>query len=261
MKAERRHELKENELAHAVETAKGYLREHGAKVGLLIVAVIAVFSVTTIAVRSRAATVEEAWRRKSTLDFTGPDVGKQALAALGTMARETTDNSFVLAALMDQGSNALRLAREVELPPDLELTGKAEDAFEQLLARFPQSPLAFGVAHSGLATVAENLFVIDADRAHKEEARTHLTAIVDNPGMRGLPFYRMAMDRLESLDSVFTVVRFAPALVVEAPPAEEGSVKQTITLDQLRQVPPGELPENIKKIIDLPPKPESPEEP
>jgi len=256
MKAERRHELKENDLVHAIESTKTYMREHGTQVGLAVVAVIAVFAVTSIAMRSRAATIEEAWRRKITLDFSEPELGKQAVTTLGEMARENSDGSFVLTALIDQGSQALRLAREAEVPPDPELTQQAKEAFEQLLSRFSTSPLAIGVAHLGLSTVAENLFVLDGDPEHKARAKAHLTAIVDTPALQSLPFYRMAMDRLNTLDSVFTVVRFAPAIIVESPLVqEEETGTQTINLEDLKRVDPKDLPESIKRQLPQQPEP------
>ena len=36
MKAERRHELKENDLAHALAVAREYLDDHGARIGMYV---------------------------------------------------------------------------------------------------------------------------------------------------------------------------------------------------------------------------------
>ena len=224
MKAERRHELKENDLAHAIEVTREYLSEHGGRIGMVIVAAVAVTAVVTLAMRSRAATIEDAWRRKSTLDFASPDVGRQSLQALSDMTSEATEESFVLTALMDQGTHALRLAQEVDEPPDPQFNEKAREAFEELLARFGDNPLAFVAAHSGLATVEENAFVMDHEPVHKQRARDHLTAITEHPGLHAMPYHRMAMDRLSQLDEVFTVVRFALA-----PPEEDDQNALDIT--------------------------------
>ena len=60
-----------------------------------------------------------------------------------------------------------------------------------------------------MATVEENGFALDGDPARKERAEAHLTAIIDNPALNGMPFKRMALDRRKSLDEVFTRVTFA----------------------------------------------------
>ncbi|GAG14993.1 unnamed protein product, partial [marine sediment metagenome] len=116
MKAGRRHELKENDLIHALETGRAYLQQHGKGVGLTALAVIAVVFVTSLAIRSRGAVAEDHWRQKSLLSFE-PDVAKQSLESLMTMANESTDQGFVLSALFEQGTQSLRLAAEAETSP------------------------------------------------------------------------------------------------------------------------------------------------
>ena len=210
MRAERRHELKENDLAHVLEVAREYLSEHGARIGFVVVAVLAVIAVISIAVRSRAVALEDAWQRKNSLAFDKPEDGRQSLETLGAMIEEAGDPSFVLSALIDQGGHALRLAQEVDDPPDPELNETAGRAFQQLLTQFGENPLAFGAAHCGLATVAENRFALDYDSRHEEEARQHLQAVIDYPALHGMPFHRLAVERDAALDKVFRVVRFEP---------------------------------------------------
>lgn len=248
MKADRRHELRENDLAHALEFAKAYLGEKGKNLGLVVVAVAAVVIVVSLAVRSRAANVEDAWNRKGLLSFETPDEGKQSLEKLVALTKESADESFVLASLMDQGVHALRLAQEVELPPDPDLNNRARAAFAQLLSRFPNNPLAVGAAHSGLATVAENDFALDGNVQRKNDARDHLTAIMNHPALETMPFHGLAGDRLKELDKTFTVVRFAkskppaaqaPAAITPTPVAAEGVPQQF--LQRMRINPDGTL--------------------
>lgn len=237
MKADRRHELKENDLAHALEVARKYLNEHGGRIGLVVVVVLAVIAVVGIAARSRAVALEDAWERKSNLVFDNVEDGKQSLETLRKLTDETADPGFALAGLIDQGRHALRLAQQVNDPPDLELNEMAHEAFEQLLTRFWENSLAFGAAHCGLATVEENRFALDGDFVHRERAREHLQAVVDNPALHGLPFHRVAVERTRALDKVFTVVRFE-----SAPPDEEQAKAPSATVAPVRisgeQIPP-----------------------
>ena len=259
MKADRRHELKENDLAHALEVARNYLNEHGGRIGLVVVVVLAVIAVVGIAARSRAVALEDAWERKNDLVFDNVEDGKKSLEMLRTLTSEMADSGFALAGLLDQGRHALglespregfilvglvdqgrhalRLAQQVDDPPDLELNEIAHEAFKQLLARFGENPLAIGAAHCGLATVEENSFALDGDLAHRERARQHLQAVVDNPALHGLPFHRIAVERTRTLDRVFSVVRFesAPPEQEQVEPAPAAVAPVRISEDQ---VPP-----------------------
>jgi len=228
MRAERRHELKDNDLLLALDRARNYLEVHGKQIGLIAVAILVVFGAVSLGLRSRAAAMEEIWQRRGDLEFEPVDVGKKSLEALEKITKEVSDKEFVLSSLMDQGRQALRLAQQVPFPPDRELNEKARAAFEELRSRFSDSPLAVGVALSGLATVEENEFVLDGYFAHKGKARTHLNAIVGNPKLNALPFQQAALDRLKVLDATFTKVLVEPPPPPPPPseaPADEAAVE------------------------------------
>ncbi len=239
MKATRRHELRENELASAIETARAYLGEHGTKVWLIVVFAVAAVVVVGITVQTHAGNVQDAWRVKSKLLFEDPEGGKESLEKLRSLTSEATDESFVITGLIEQGSQALRLAQQVESPPDPDLNNQARYAFDSLLVRFPDNALAFGLAHSGLATVEENDFALDADLAHRNQAKVHLQAILDDPALNSLPFHRVASDRLAKLDATFSIIRFASPSESEEPQpavAPQGPITITptpISFDQL----------------------------
>lgn len=271
MKAARRHELRDNDLAHAIETGRAYLKDHGGRVGLIVLAAVVTIVLVALSMRSRAAATEDAWRMRGELSFDDPEVGKESLEQLLAITNDATDEGFVLAGMMDQGVLALSLAGQGDDPPDDGLNEMARGAFVRLLERFPDNPLAVGVAYCGLATVEENSFVLDGDPAHKERAREYLEAItVDNPALAPMPFFRMAQDRLENIEATFSPVAFGPPL--ESPP--EAATGSTITIP-----PPGlagqiELPtrgsattkpkseeEAESDQPDEAGKPESPEEP
>lgn len=217
MKAERRHELRENDLAHALSVARNYLERNSKQITVAAVVVLAVFAVASFAIRSRAAAHEDVWRRKNELSFDGLANGRQAVDSLLAMAGESTDRQFVLDGFLDAGRQALRLAREAPVPPDRELNSRARRAFEELLRRFPGNPLASGVALSGLATVEENDFLLSRDPSHKELAKGYLTRLSKEALFNGLPFQRLALDRLKNLDETFSVIHFQPPAL---PPVE-----------------------------------------
>jgi hypothetical protein len=219
MKSERRHELKENELAHAFSVARAYLDENGKQVGIVVVIVGAVVAAVAFGVRSRAAAIEDVWRRKAQLQFEDLEVGRESLSTLASMLQDVTDERFVFSGLVEQGQQAMRLAQQVPDPPDGELTQKAREAFEQLLGRFADNPLAVGIAYTGLATVEENEFTLDGDLVHKEKADAYLLKIIETEALNAFPFMRLAMDRRKALGETFTRVEFEYPTLPEEPPA------------------------------------------
>jgi len=226
MKAERRHELKENDLAHMLTMARDYIDRNGGRIGLLILIVLGMAAVVTFALRSRTAAIEDVWRRRSELSFENVEIGKQSLESLKGMTYEISDDRFVLDSLIDYTRQSLRLAQEVPDSPDRELTEMAQAAFHELKQRFPNNPLAVGVALNGLATVEQNMFLIDYSPSHKEKARQYLTKILETKMLNSTPFQRMAVDRLASLDSVFTEV------TLEYPPPPEPEERTEDEQDQ-----------------------------
>jgi len=243
MKSERRHELKENDLAHALESAKHYLEANGKQVGIIVLLCAAVIITVSLTVRAGAASMEDRWQRKSQLSYETPEDGKQSLATLETLVADSSDEQFNLAALLDEGMHGLRLAQDVALPPDRDLNESAARAFKTLLKQYSHNKLAVGAAHTGLATVAENSYVLEGDSKLKNEAQRHLQAILDDPAMATLPFYKIAKDRLATLDKTFSPVHFVAA---PEPPVVEKAPKQpeTITITPKR-ISVDELPDNL----------------
>lgn len=234
MKAERRHELKESDLASALHGARDYLQKNGTQIGLAVVIVIVVVGAVSFTVRSRAAAIEDVWRRKAQLTFDDLQTGKTSLEALANMTAGVTDTQFVFTSLIDQARSALELSQKSTLPPDLDLNDTARRALNELLQRFPDHPFAIGIGHSGLATVAANDFVLDSDPAHKANAKAHLTAIIDDARLNGMPFQRAAADRLAALDPTFTHIIFEypePEELPEEAPAPDDQTDPADPID------------------------------
>ncbi len=228
MKTERRHELKENDLAHFLSTMMEGAKERGQTIGLVVLAIVAVAVVGTWTMSSRSQAHVGAWASKQELTYPNPEEGRLNLATLVSLRRASSDKTFVLDCLTDQGAIALDLANRTTPAPDPQLTATAKEAFDELLALFGSQLVPEGVGRSGLASVAENEFAIDQNPAHKEEARRHLKAITENSELfSGTPFMDNALARLNDLDRVFTPITFAPAAQTPAPPAIEESGDST----------------------------------
>ena len=245
MKRGRRHELKENDLLHALEVAREYLEKNSKQIGFTVILVAAVIVAAMLGLRSRAVASEDLWRRKNQLSFDDPEIGKESLEALVTMTQGVSDRQFVFSSLIDQGLQALRLARDVPFPPDRELNETARRAFEQLLEQFGDNPLAAGLAHNGLATVEENAFVLDEDPAHKKRAEGHLSVIIDDPALNAMPFKRVAMDRRKALDETFTTIVF------DYSPREQEPADQKPVPGMPIRIEPAKL-KTVDDVIDLP---------
>lgn len=249
MRAERRHELKENDLEHYLAQGRAYLDKNGKRIGLIVVAAGVVFVAATLFVRSQAAEAEGQWLRKSELSFADTDAGRKSIDALGAMAEGSTDAPFAMACLMEQGQEALRLsATGVPFPPDRELNDKARQAFTALLGRFPQSPVAVGTARLGLATAEENDYILDGKADHKAEAAKQIEAVIADPHLDGLPYKRLALSRQKRLDAVFSPMHFQPPSTEELETAAK-AIEEATTVG-----PPAPAPQDQPNV-------DTPEEP
>lgn len=208
MKSERRHELRENDLVHVLGSARDYMQAYGGRVGMAAIIALVVVAIATLTVRSRAAAMEDVWRRRAQLRFEDVEIGRESLESLRVMTGDVSNSAFVMASLLEQGRQSLRLSQQVPDPPDRALTEQAERAFNELIERFPRNPMALGVGWHGLATVEQNRYVIDGEMTHKQRAHDFLTRIITNAALNGMPFQKLAVSRRNALDSAFTDVRF-----------------------------------------------------
>jgi len=210
MKSERRHELRENDLVHALNVAKDYLDKNGGKIALVVVVLVVVIGGGTLFKRSRARAMEEVWQQRSNLKYTDPETGRKSLEVLRELTQGVTDRTFVMDSLMDQGRQALNLAQMVPNPPGKDFNDMARQAYTELLAKYPDNPMAIGVAKLGLATVEENAYVLDHDMAHKAKTRELLTEIIKDNRLTGLPVQTIATKRRAALDDTFTPITLVP---------------------------------------------------
>lgn len=209
MKSERRHELRENDLVHYLNSVRDYLEEKGGRVAFVAITIVVVAGVAAFALRSRAAAIEDVWLRRAKLSYNEPEEGRQSLATLRELTQQVSDPKFIMDSLMDQGRQALSLAQQVPDPPDPEFNRDAQTAFQSLHEQFPDSAVAVGVALLGLATVEENAFVIDGEMAHKDKAHELLSRIIHDAKLNGLPAQTVATKRREALDVTFSRITLA----------------------------------------------------
>lgn len=254
MKAERRHELKESDLAHALERGGNYLKQNGGRIGLLVIVVVAAVVVGNVVIQARENAVANNWSaRLDTSLFDAPEgeVTKR-MDALLSLAAESTDPEFKMSTLMEVGREGLRLAVAEKEVPDQAILDVSRKAFARLQAEFSNTTLAVGAAHFGLAIVEENEFTLDGDISHKTRAREHLQAIIDDESMHRLPIYQQALDRMDRLDEIFTSIVFAPpalpqAIPADQPPAADDGMAKPL---EVRPVDPQDLPESIRQRIE-----------
>ena len=219
MDSERRHQLRENDLAHTLTVTRDFFEQHSKQITVVALTALVLFAIGSFVVRSRAEAHKDVWRQKNELKFEGAQEGPRAIDQLFSIVEDSSDRRFVLEGLIEAGRQSLKLAQDAPFPPNRELNARARKAYGQLLKRFPHEPLPVGVALAGLATVEENEFVWDHNVAHKDKTREYLTRLSSDSMFTGLPFQRMALDRLKTLDSTFQVTEFAPA-PPPPPPAE-----------------------------------------
>ncbi len=246
MDSERRHQLRENDLAHGLTVTRDFFEQHSKQITLAAATVLGLFLIASLVIRSRETAHQDIWRQKNELTFDDPKQSLHSVDQLLTLAKESSDRRFALDALIQAGRESLRLAKEAPFPPDKEFNARARMAFEELLKRYPGDGLPVGVSLAGLATVEENEFVLDHNAAHKDKAKEYLTRLSSDSKFSGLPFQRMALDRLKALDSIFVVTEFAPAPlpppVEAAAPVEPAPIdpNQPVKIEPVKVEPPAQ---------------------
>lgn len=226
MKAQRRHELKTNELARGLEHAPEFFRRYGGKIlAALIVLVLAIYLLYWRTAGARRES-EEAAKSLSGVRYligelknTNPlrtninelaklraDIARDAAAVIDAALKQGGDPKIQANVLVARGDLNWTLANLPDMPSaatqpamqfkqnESELLKSAEEAYQEVLNRFPDEPLAVASAHFGLAAVAEN-------RADWGAAARHYQMVA---GADKVPpiFKQQAEDRLVKLEEI-----------------------------------------------------------
>ena len=229
MKAERRQELKTNELAQMIEDVRRFFRNWGSYVvgGAVVIVVLIAFTVyqakagkqelndawQTLRDTQRTSFFTQSGEKRTDAEITAGFEGFQDLAAAAQ------DPDLVFEALAAQAMIALHLSGMGDGGVDSRYLDTAEQACNALKDRLPDNALAVATALNGLVNVQADRFVVDGDASRKEKAREMLETLRDDSRFANTPFQMSALERLNSLDDVFRRRVLAPAPAPEPVPA------------------------------------------
>ena len=232
MKAQRRHELKQNSLIHALQNLPETGKLYGSQIalGVILVALVIIWvrcratSATervTAAEQSVGGASDSLKRLKMALQMQRGDEPAVAMERRQMFAQGVAmvddalervgdrDPQVKAQALLLRGdlnftmANLPQLAGAATQPslrpdqPTGDLLNSAADAYGQVLQEFPSDDFAATSAHFGLAAVAEDRAGASGDPQQWETARLQYQAIVD--GGASPAFRSLAMERLKSL--------------------------------------------------------------
>lgn len=221
MKAERRQELRTNELAQWIEQGRTVMRTWGSYIvgGIVVVVLIIAF----VAYRASAANQEisDAWQNLREMPakyfFTAArekqsdDQIKAGFDGLRRLADTAKSPDLVFEALANEAQIAIQLSKMGSGGVDPVYLTKAEEAYTALKTRLADNPLAVATALNGAVAIEADRFVVDGSLAHKENARRLLEQLKSDARFANTPFQTAALDRLNRLDAMFTKVELAPA--------------------------------------------------
>lgn len=211
MKAERRQELRTNDLAEQIEQVRTYIREHGVKIAATVIGIVVIVAATIWYTRGRENRVLEGWRSFANVgELSDPgarvdrlnEIAEQRIAAGLTQAAWLAVGETARSQILNPPQNTDPTAPAV----DRDWADAARTAYDNVLREFPDHLAAQGESMIALGVLAE-----DAPDAAK--ARQWYQRILDNPRFEDTPFASQAEYRLEGLDKWVEPVVFAPSPV------------------------------------------------
>jgi tetratricopeptide (TPR) repeat protein len=239
MKQTRRHELKQNELAHSLTELKEWLNKYVNYVIGAAVAVVAIIGIGSYSSKQRNEKFERGWADyQAAIDDYAKAAGTvgrganasipsnpagmdQALKQMQLVADTYADNGDLTArSLLWIGDQALRQLATVQSGPSeggsLQLLGQAEKAYERVTMEFKDRPLDVAIAKFGLAAIAE-------ERGQFDQAKKMYEEMSQWEGAELLPMANLAKVKLEEVDNYAKPVTFA------APPTPRLPTTQPLT--------------------------------
>lgn len=212
MKATRRHDLKENELARDLGKAGEFLRGHFRAVVGVIVAVILVLAGVLYARNRVKLNRQEEWRNFYVLSAGGADPAG-ARDKLRRLAETTAQEALAVWGHLRVGQSAygeLCARADQDDPAEADrLARQARGAFELVISDYGSYRQAVALAHLGLGRLAET-------QGDLEAAREAYTRAAEQTGGSATLAALQANERLLKLGSLGGSVRFSPTAPVEA---------------------------------------------
>jgi len=204
MKAERRHELKTNTLAHQLERLPFTLREHGAKILGIAFVVLLLIVVVNYRIKSARenhnsaaetlgssrALIRELQQRQERQSWGMPpaDIAANVREGLDSLAGLTDHPSIAAEALVARGDLNLALANLTDLnstttqpllqinEDKAELIQQAKDAYQQVVSQYPDQAISVVTARFGLAAIAEDHGDWDAASEQYQAIQSNVSA-------------------------------------------------------------------------------------
>ncbi|MHC4717250.1 MAG: hypothetical protein ACYS5V_09790 [Planctomycetota bacterium] len=224
MKAKRRHELKENVLAHELVQIKEFLSRHGTWI-LIVVAAGAVcwwgYGRYRTSKLNEYIAEKETYRKLTTdPDMKNEDRAKGLAELLDTAKDRVTAAAAGLAAAGIWSQMYVNALAKPEGVPEADVrkySRNAADLYERVLAAHSDRPRLAARAHSGLAVLEHNMALAaleagQADKAakHKEAAKDHYRTVARLLGPDD-PDSKISRARIRDVDGL-KPIRFATTL-------------------------------------------------
>jgi hypothetical protein len=243
MKAERRHELQENTLAHVLSNFPLYLSIYAGRILTVLLIVVLGFLLLRYRAQSKQQQFETtrinlASAREATYQLNGLVGGfrapaemaqlrgsllKEANAALDATLANADTETIKAEATVARGDLYWTAANLPDLPgaatqpalalpqPREELLSAAESAYQQVVSGFPNEQLARATALMGLGAIAEN-------RRKFDEAEAYYKQLKDGPNTPDL-FKALAESRIQQIPLISKERRLVTATQPSTQPA------------------------------------------
>lgn len=223
MKTTRRQELRTNRLSQQIEEIGNYVKKNAVKLVVILVVVAAGIAGGYWVVHQREQRLMDGW---ATLSRTAvlADAGSP-ISVFESLARQDLQPALTAEALLKVGDAAATKLMNVDVSR-VDATGngptdktdwavKAENAYAEVVKRFPNDLTASGKAMVLLGVLAE-------DKGNMEKAREWYQKVINNKRLAGTPFFEQATYRLARLERWSKPVVFPPPMqTVPQPPTTE----------------------------------------
>jgi hypothetical protein len=218
MKRERRQELKTNELSIQLQRFSDYIQQRAST--LIAVGVGVVLVVGALLYRSHAAAQakEQGWAAlfdALRVDRTAADWVPKQVQRFRDLSLAYDDPQLTRQARMMLVDLCLEEVPSAE-SPDLktQLLDTAEDTARTVLGASDKDVPMKAAALNWLATIEEDRFAIDQDKARKAKAHDFLERIRNGEEFRGTVFQEDVLQRLNNYDALWE-----PVVLADPPPA------------------------------------------
>jgi len=216
LKATRRHDLKENELARDLGRAGEFIRRYLQWLVGGLVAIVVIIAIIFYASHRRQADRQEHWQRFAALSAIA-ETPRSDIAGLRLLAEQTPQKALAAWAYVKLGESIYSELRQRHCELDEQarqiLKDEAREAFTTVLSQYGVYSEAVGQANLGLARLAENDGQFDA-------AREAYQQVLDSGSRAGLLALQQAGAKLQQLKNTPRHVEFAASAPAESAPEQ-----------------------------------------